>query len=418
MAKTSKSVPLKEKAPSSSRSTKSKPVVPPRIEECIPPPCEITSDFKVEKPVSTPGRCEPMSRYICLVTKAELDQVKEDCEWDNKEVVIPSSEEDITTYKAGYLSAPAGEVEAPKPTKERKRRKETSENPPKPKKSAARRPKVDTAALSPETAQRLREQEEEEEDDCLLVNRKRKNADAPKPVEQATADEAHSRAEEISEGSSNKVPEPSSRKKVPRLGDHYEGEGERPDPKPFQIQENVPSGSLGVINVDDSPLGPEFSDGQIREAMNNMRSFGVGVNHEGHDIFRECLEGLDDGPDPDASFIFNEAMVLHKRTFSKSRDDLARCEAEIKKTLEERDAVKALYAKKASKIHNLQAELTQVCQDRAEYVEKFNQKADVETQLREELMVKEAEALGLGRGMDDLASEKEALKEQLALLER
>nr|XP_009784845.1 PREDICTED: uncharacterized protein LOC104233190 isoform X2 [Nicotiana sylvestris] len=133
--------------------------------------------------------------------------------------------------------------------------------------------------------------------------------------------------------------------------------------------------------MDDSPPGPEFSKRQIREAVNNMRSFGVGVNHEGHDIFREVLEGLDDGPDPDAFFIFNEGIGLYKTAFSTSRDDLSRCEAELNKTLEGRDTVKDLYAKKVLEIHNLRAKLMQVCQYRSEYVEKFNQKADVEAQL-------------------------------------
>ena len=42
----------------------------------------------------------------------------------------------------------------------------------------------------------------------------------------------------------------------------------------------------------------------------------------------------------------------------------------------------------------------------------------MEAQLWEELKIKEADALGLRRGMDDLASDKETLKEQLILFER
>ncbi|XP_070021405.1 uncharacterized protein [Nicotiana sylvestris] len=145
-----------------------------------------------------------------------------------------------------------------------------------------------------------------------------------------------------------------------------------------------------------------------------MRSSRAQGNHEGHDIFQGCLAGLEDGSNQDAFFIFEQAAVLQKREFSKSQDDLARCEVELKKTLEDRDAVKALYAKKELEIHNFRAELTRVCQDRAVYIGKFSQKIDVEAQLWEELKIKEADALGLRRGMDDLASEKENLKEQLA----
>ncbi|XP_070016601.1 nucleoporin nup211-like [Nicotiana sylvestris] len=175
--------------------------------------------------------------------------------------------------------APTDEVEVPKQSKERKRRRESFENPLKPKKSVTRRPKADTTSLSPEMAQCLREQEEEEEDDCMLD------------------------------------------------------------------------------------------------------------------------------------------VVIHKRAFSKSQADLARCEAELKKTLEERDVVKALYAKKEIKIHDLRVELTQACQGQAEYVEKFQQKADLKAKLRKELKMKENETLGLRQGMHNLASEKETLREQLASLE-
>jgi len=103
MAKTSKTVPQEEKA-SSSRPAGDKTPVEPRIEECIPGPCELTSDFKVEKPSSVPGRCEPMSRYICSISEGDLEQVKKDCHWENKEVVIPTPEEDITTHVKGFLS--------------------------------------------------------------------------------------------------------------------------------------------------------------------------------------------------------------------------------------------------------------------------------------------------------------------------
>ncbi|XP_070030097.1 uncharacterized protein [Nicotiana sylvestris] len=144
-----------------------------------------------------------------------------------------------------------------------------------------------------------------------------------------------------------------------------------------------------------------------------MRSSEVEASLGGHDIFRECLAELEDGPDPDASFIFDEArrlfkqaVMLYKRAFSKSQADLARCKTELKKILEERDVFKTLYAKKDMEIYDLRVELTQ-----------FHQKADLETQLREELKMKEAETLGCRKGMDNLASGKETLREHLASLE-
>ncbi|XP_019253918.1 PREDICTED: uncharacterized protein LOC109232614 [Nicotiana attenuata] len=201
------------------------------------------------------------------------------------------------------------EEEVLKSSKERKRKRESPVNPPKPKKSVDQRSKVDTAALSPETAQRLRDQEEEEDNDYLLVAHKRKNAGASKSVEPVKVVIAHSRVEKISDGR------------------------------------------------------------------------------------------LEDGPDPDASFIFDEArrlfkqaVVLHKKAFSKSQTDLARCEAEHKKVSKERDDLKALYVKKEMEINGLRVELAQACQGRVKYVEK---EADLVAQLREELKMKEAETLGV-----------------------
>ncbi|XP_019225901.1 PREDICTED: flagellar attachment zone protein 1-like [Nicotiana attenuata] len=303
---------------------------------------------------------------------------------------IPSSEEDITTYKAGYLSVYAytftlgpvipapglADAVAMRP-------------------AVARRSKADTTALSPKMAQFLWDLEEEEDDNCLLISRKRGNRGASKSVE----------------------PEP-------RLEGHLEGEAERPDPEPLQIKENAPSGSLGVINVDGSPPGPEFSEGKIRDA-HNMRSSEVEASHERHAIFRDCLAGLEDGLDPDAPFIFDEArrlfkqaVVLHKKAFSKSRTNLARCEAELKKISKERDDLKTFYVKKEMEISDLRIELMQACQGRVKYVEKFYQEADLVAQLREELKMKEAKTLGCRQGMDNLASEKETLREQLDSLER
>ncbi|XP_019255117.1 PREDICTED: golgin subfamily A member 6-like protein 4 [Nicotiana attenuata] len=179
-----------------------------------------------------------------------------------------------------------------------------------------------------------------------------------------------------------------------------------PDLDSHQMKENALSGSLGVINVDDSPPGPEFSEGKIQDAQ-NMKYSEVGASHEGHDIFRECLAEIEDGLGLDASFIFDE-----------SRADLTRCEAELKKVSEEMDNLKTLYAKKEEEIIDLRAELAKACQQQIAFTEEFQRKGELVEQLREELKMKEAETLGWRQSMDDLASERETLREQLASLER
>lgn len=103
VAKTFKVVPQKEKA-SSSKSVGDKTPVEPLVEECVPGPCELTSDFNVDRPSSIPGRCKPMSCYICSICENALERVKRDCNWEGKEVVVPSPDEDITTHVKGFLS--------------------------------------------------------------------------------------------------------------------------------------------------------------------------------------------------------------------------------------------------------------------------------------------------------------------------
>jgi len=60
--------------------------------------------FKIDKSSPVPGRCEPVSRYMCSITEGYLKQVRKDCNWENKEVIIPAPEEDITTHVKGFLS--------------------------------------------------------------------------------------------------------------------------------------------------------------------------------------------------------------------------------------------------------------------------------------------------------------------------
>ncbi|XP_070029132.1 uncharacterized protein [Nicotiana sylvestris] len=138
-----------------------------------------------------------MSRYIYLITEDELEQVKKDCNWENKDVVIPSPEEDITTHKVSLEPSslgdtvamwppPPDEEETPKPTKEKKRKRASPANSPKPKKRKARKTRADFAALSTEVAQNLRDDKEEGEyNDYLLVVRKRRSTGASKSAEQA-----------------------------------------------------------------------------------------------------------------------------------------------------------------------------------------------------------------------------------------
>ncbi|XP_070054080.1 uncharacterized protein [Nicotiana tomentosiformis] len=127
MAKISKSVPQKE-TPSASRpaveetvshtAAAEEPTPEPPLKLFIPTGCPTGADFKNEKTSSVPGRCEPVSRYICSITEDVLSEVKKDCNWANKHVVFPKPEEAITTDVEGLpkdveMRPPSGDDDIP-----------------------------------------------------------------------------------------------------------------------------------------------------------------------------------------------------------------------------------------------------------------------------------------------------------------
>ncbi|XP_070022153.1 protein gar2-like [Nicotiana sylvestris] len=96
--------------------------------------------------------------------------------------------------------APPGEEVAPKPAKDKKRRRSSPSDALKPKKSKARKSKNDSAALYTDVAQKLRDEEEEGEDaGCELVPLKRGSVKASKITSPVMVEETHPRTEEISE---------------------------------------------------------------------------------------------------------------------------------------------------------------------------------------------------------------------------
>ncbi|XP_019241609.1 PREDICTED: centrosomal protein of 63 kDa-like [Nicotiana attenuata] len=107
-------------------------------------------------------------------------------------------------------------------------------------------------------------------------------------------------------------------------------------------------------------------------------------------------------------------MTLHREAFSKSRAKLTRCEAELKKLVEERDGLKLLYIQKEKEIMELRAKLTRAHREQTELIE---QKGELVEQLREEATIKEAETLGRKQHMDRLASEKDTLRAQLTSID-
>ncbi|XP_070050565.1 uncharacterized protein [Nicotiana tomentosiformis] len=109
------------------------------------------------------------------------------------------------------------------------------------------------------------------------------------------------------------------------------------------------------------------------------------------------------------------AASLHREVSFKYRAELARCEADLKKLMEEINALKLLYVQKEEEIISIRAELTRTHRDQTELIER---KAELAEQLHEEAKMKEAETLGWKQSMDRLASEKDAVRAQLYSVER
>lgn len=104
MDKTSKTIPHKKTASSSKFAAGAATAVEQPLADFVSMKCATTTDFKVENTSSTQDRCEAVSRYMCTITERLLEKVKKECNWVDNDVVVPSPEESITTYKEGYLS--------------------------------------------------------------------------------------------------------------------------------------------------------------------------------------------------------------------------------------------------------------------------------------------------------------------------
>ncbi|XP_070040362.1 uncharacterized protein [Nicotiana tomentosiformis] len=356
MVKTSKIVPKKEKA-SSSHPAADKTPAEPRPEEFVPGMCLITSNFKADKGSLVPDRCETVSRYLCSITKKQLAQLKTDCNWDNKEVVILAPDEDITTHVEGFLSVYTypftlgpfdpviidfcrqyritlgqgrdavlrplpGEEEASdpvsKPAEGKKRKRASTSKNPKPKARSTRKSRKNTIHLTLESVQRLRYEDEEEEDDRpVLVARSKKNTDVPHAAGSMAIYKASPRTEDISEKDSGRVPE-------------------------------------------------------------------------------------------------SQVVVAHREACSRSRAELRQYEADLQRATDERKALKLLLGQRGKEIKDLRAELAKAHQDQTDLSE---QKLEMIGKLREEVDVIKAESLKWKGNMDRFAAEKEAARAQLSSAE-
>ncbi|XP_070049457.1 uncharacterized protein [Nicotiana tomentosiformis] len=437
MAKTSKTVPQKEAA-SSSRPASDGAAAEPHPEEFIPAGCPTVADFKIEKTSSVPGRCEPVSRYICTIIDDLLTKVKEDCNWVDKHVVVPSPEESITTHVEGFLSVYtypftlghldpiiiafcksrilivlfsfvglpkdvamrplSGEEDVPLKSpalkqgdeKKRKRVPSSPNSEKKKPKKRSRKPKGSTDALSLDSIHRLRDESEEEEEKSQLVTRVRTGVVMQGSSEPADAEIGLSRHEEVDEGVLAEAPKPEGVEATPPQAKGVEREtgGDA-----SRIEEGIPRDELRVIDITGSP---QILDAMIREAgMLESRSYegpqGAIDIHHFLDRFEstafEDITGLGDLPVP------NKASVLHHETFLRYREELTHHEAEVWDLTEKSDTYKLLSEK-------LQADLVQ-------------QRLEQIGELQAQVDTIQAEAEEFKKNIDIFASKREAAQAQL-----
>ncbi|XP_070055298.1 uncharacterized protein [Nicotiana tomentosiformis] len=288
----------------------------------------------------------------------------------------------------------------PKPVKDNKRKRAYDSEDPKSKTRMARKPRKNTIPLTVELVLRLREEEEEENDGSVLVARMKKSIDALKAAESMVIYKAPPQTEEISEEGSGTVPK--------------------------------------SLEIEDASHRSQQTEAQDLGALEMSRS------HEGEDPFSDLFTGVEDAAGPsDVSGLFcevqqalNQAVAVHREACSRSRAELHRFEADLRRVTKERNALRLLSGQREEEIKGLRAELARAHQDQIDLtkqvmiilrthgldlgleanisISQLQQKLETIGQLREEDNIIRAETMGWKDGMDRLAAEKETVRAQLS----
>ncbi|XP_070036894.1 uncharacterized protein [Nicotiana tomentosiformis] len=150
---------------------------------------------------------------------------------------------------------------------------------------------------------------------------------------------------------------------------------------------------------------------------------------------RQLREELRRDREAQAQQIATLATAVHREACSRSRVELRRYEADLRRVTEERNALRLFFGQREEKIKDLRAELAKAHQDQTDLIEQvkiilkthgldtgmvanilisqLQQKLEVIGKLCEEVDVIKAESLEWKEGMDRLAAEKEDARAQL-----
>ncbi|XP_070034552.1 uncharacterized protein [Nicotiana tomentosiformis] len=406
MAKTSQTIPQKEKASSSQCAADDTPIEP-RPEECVPGACVLTYDFKVDKGSPVLGRCVP--GFPGCPEQFPISRIG--YELLSLPPHTPSAHGAISQRVGGrpkIMEKTLASVS--KLVKENKRKRAIVPEDPKPKKRTARKPNNNVIPLTVELVLCLRDADEEEEknDGSALAARMKRTTDAPSAAGSMTLHEAPPRTEDIPEKNSGGIPDLSkieySSHRSQRMGDMSERD-------PLRTEENAPSDSFGAAAIEDSPTFSVFSEGVIREAQ-ALGDLDLDRPHDGKDPFRDLFTGVEDvagtGDEPD---LFHGAAKVHRETCSRSQNEMRRYEADLQRVIDERKSLTLLLGQREEEIKNLRDELAKAYRDQTDLSKQMIGK------LREEVDVIKAESLQWKEGIDRFATEKETARAQLSSVE-
>ncbi|XP_070040247.1 uncharacterized protein [Nicotiana tomentosiformis] len=344
----------------------------------------------------------------------------------------------------------------PKPVKDNKRKKASTFEDPILKMKMTRKLRKTIISLTEELVRRLRDEDEEEDDDSGLMSRVKMSAEAPKATESMMAVKIQFCDGGVSARELVKVPESSrieatSHHNKPIVGTIVGAGLEAP-----RDGENAPSNSLGAIEIGGSPLLHSFFEEIIREAR-ALKTLSVEGGHGREDPFHDYFPGVKDATvlsdlevsrkdSVEASSLFNEvqrdlnrASALHRKACSRSRAKLSRYKADLRRFMEERNALRLRCEQREEESKDLRAELTKAHQDQTSLIKKvikilkyhgldsgseanisisqLQQKLEMIGQLCEEVNIIKAETLGWKEGIDRLAAEKEVVRDQLSSAE-
>ncbi|XP_070025542.1 uncharacterized protein [Nicotiana sylvestris] len=290
---------------------------------------------------------------------------------------------------------PVGEGGSSKPDKGKKRKKETAAESPISKKPMSHNPLVQGKRLGPDAPQ----------------------VSVPRAAESGTTNLARAQASEDLEKGVDTVPESSTKHNTIPVGELTAIGSKEPEPGAFRGQDL----SFGFFDVlGGLNLGPRFSLGELRDA-HDLNIPKARSSHKGEGKLGSFVDGVSKNIGLDASGAIEEAegclwqaKKLYDHAISKLRDELIGHKKEVEGLASSLKESKILSARKEEEMSALPATLEEMSRDKDGLVEQVGQKNALLGHLREEIVVKDEEVLDLRRQNRVVTSERDSLQMEMS----